>query len=44
MEFEDRDARRLAPAIAEEIGREVDHLPVETGAAAAAAALIAELV
>ena len=41
----DGDARRsIAAAIAEEIGREVDYLPVETGGAAVAAARIAELI
>jgi len=33
----------IAAAIAQEIGREVDYLPVETDGAAKAAALIAEL-
>jgi pimeloyl-ACP methyl ester carboxylesterase/predicted glycosyltransferase len=43
MDFETATPEGIALAIAEEIGREVDYLPVETGGAAAAAALIAEL-
>jgi hypothetical protein len=35
--------REIASAIAEEIGREVDYLPVDVGGAARAAAAIGEL-
>jgi hypothetical protein len=38
------DPDALAKVIADEIGREVDYVPVETGGAARAAASIAELV
>ena len=43
MDFETATPEIIASAIAEEIGREVDYLPVETGGAAVAAARIAEL-
>ena len=44
MDFETATPAVIAQAIAEEIGREVDYLPVETDGAAKAAARIAELV
>ncbi|HEY6549688.1 MAG TPA: glycosyltransferase [Solirubrobacterales bacterium] len=43
MDFDDSPPERIAAAIAEEIGREVDARPVETDGASRAAALIAEL-
>jgi pimeloyl-ACP methyl ester carboxylesterase/predicted glycosyltransferase len=43
MDFESDGPAEIAAAIAEEIGREVDYLPVETDGAARAAELIAEL-
>ncbi len=43
MDFETATPDTIAAAIAEEIGRNVDYLPVETNGATAAAALIAEL-
>jgi pimeloyl-ACP methyl ester carboxylesterase/predicted glycosyltransferase len=43
MDFETDGPAEIAQAIAEEIGREVDYLPVERDGAARAAALIAEL-
>jgi pimeloyl-ACP methyl ester carboxylesterase/predicted glycosyltransferase len=43
LDFDAAGPARLAEAIAEEIGREVDYLPVDGGGAARAAALIAEL-
>jgi pimeloyl-ACP methyl ester carboxylesterase/predicted glycosyltransferase len=43
LEFESETPETIAAAIAEEIGREVDYLPVERDGAARAAALIAEL-
>jgi pimeloyl-ACP methyl ester carboxylesterase/predicted glycosyltransferase len=43
MDFETATPETIAAAIAEEIGREVDYLPVETDGAAVAAARIAEL-
>jgi pimeloyl-ACP methyl ester carboxylesterase len=43
MDFETATPGVIATAIAEEIGREVDYRPVETGGAAVAAARIAEL-
>jgi pimeloyl-ACP methyl ester carboxylesterase/predicted glycosyltransferase len=43
MDFETATPETIARAIAEEIGREVDYRPVETGGAAVAAARIAEL-
>ena len=43
MDFELDGPGEIAAAIAEEIGREVDYRPVETGGAARAAAQIAEL-
>jgi UDP-N-acetylglucosamine:LPS N-acetylglucosamine transferase len=43
MDFETATPEIIAAAIAEEIGREVDYLPVEAGGAAVAAARIAEL-
>jgi hypothetical protein len=44
MDFEAATPAAIAAAIAEEIGREVDYLPVETDGAARAAALIAPLI
>jgi pimeloyl-ACP methyl ester carboxylesterase/predicted glycosyltransferase len=44
MDFETATPNVIAAAIAEEIGREVDYRPVETGGAARAAALVAELI
>jgi len=43
MDFETDGPAEIAAAIGEEIGREVDYLPVETDGAARAAKLIAEL-
>jgi pimeloyl-ACP methyl ester carboxylesterase len=43
MDFDAATPETIAGAIAEEIGREVDYLPVETDGAARAAARIAEL-
>jgi hypothetical protein len=43
MDFETATPDVIAAAIAEEIGREVDYLPVETDGAARAAAKIAEV-
>jgi len=43
MDFATSTPGTIAEAIADEIGREVDYLPVETDGAARAAALIAEL-
>jgi len=43
MDFEHDGPEEIAAAIGEEIGREVDYLPVETDGAARAAKLIAEL-
>ena len=43
MDFDTATPESIALAIAEEIGREVDYLPVETDGAASAAALIGEL-
>ena len=43
MDFETDGPAEIAMAIAEEIGREVDYVPVETDGAARAAARIAEL-
>ncbi len=43
MDFESDGPPEIAAAIAEEVGREVDYLPVETDGAARAAAGIAEL-
>jgi len=43
MDFETDGPDEIAASIADEIGREVDYLPVETDGAARAAALIAEL-
>ncbi|MGH3030954.1 MAG: alpha/beta fold hydrolase [Gaiellaceae bacterium] len=43
MDFDESTPDVIAGAIAEEIGREVDYLPVETDGAARAAARIAEL-
>ncbi len=43
MDYETDGPEEIAGAIAEEIGREVDYRPVDTGGAARAAALIAEL-
>jgi hypothetical protein len=44
MDFETATPSVIAQAIAEEIGTEVDYLPVETDGAARAAARIAELI
>jgi pimeloyl-ACP methyl ester carboxylesterase/predicted glycosyltransferase len=43
MDFDDSAPERIAAAIAEEIGREVDYRPVEADGAQRAAALIAEM-
>jgi predicted glycosyltransferase len=43
MDFDSATPETIADAIAEEIGREVDYVPVETDGAARAAATIAEL-
>ena len=43
MDFETDGPEQIADAIAAEIGRDVDYLEVETGGAARAAALIADL-
>jgi predicted glycosyltransferase len=43
MDFEDSPPEAIAAAIAEEVGREVDYLPVETDGARRAAGRIAEL-
>jgi pimeloyl-ACP methyl ester carboxylesterase/predicted glycosyltransferase len=43
LEFNSCDAQRLAEAIAREIGRDVDYLPVRADGAARAATVIAEL-
>jgi predicted glycosyltransferase len=43
MDYETSGSAEIAAAIAEEIGREVDYLPVATDGAARAAALLAEL-
>jgi len=43
MDFESDGPTEIAAAIAEEIGRDVDYRPVDTGGAARAAAAIAEL-
>jgi pimeloyl-ACP methyl ester carboxylesterase/predicted glycosyltransferase len=43
MDFEDSSPEAIAAAIAEEVGREVDYLPVETDGARRAAERIAEL-
>jgi predicted glycosyltransferase len=43
MDFETATPETISSAIAEEIGRDVDYRPVETGGAAVAAARIAEL-
>ena len=43
MDFDESTPEVIAEAIAAEIGREVDYLPVETDGAARAAARIAEL-
>jgi predicted glycosyltransferase len=43
MDFEDSPPETVAAAIAEEIGREVDYLPVETNGARRAAEQLAEL-
>ncbi len=44
LDYDDTTPDGLAAAIAAEIGREVDYLPVDPGAAARAAALLAELI
>jgi len=44
MDWAALDPDALADAIATEIGREVDHLPVDPGGAARAAAHLAELI
>jgi UDP:flavonoid glycosyltransferase YjiC (YdhE family) len=43
LDYEDTEPDALAGAMAAELGRDVDSLPVETDGAARAAALIAEL-
>jgi UDP:flavonoid glycosyltransferase YjiC (YdhE family) len=43
MNYEEETSATIAEAIAEEIHRDVDYLPVETGGASRAAALIADL-
>ncbi len=43
MDFDDSPPERIAAAIAEEIGREVDYRPVESNGAATAARRLAEL-
>ncbi|MFZ0043938.1 MAG: glycosyltransferase, partial [Solirubrobacteraceae bacterium] len=43
MEYDDSPPEAIAAAIAQEIGREVDYLPVATDGAARAAGLIGEL-
>jgi hypothetical protein len=43
MRYADSDPDAIAAAIAEEVDRKVDYLPVETDGAANAATLIAEL-
>ena len=43
MDIDSSPPETIAAAVAEEIGREVDYLPVETGAARRAAAKIAEM-
>ena len=43
MDYATADPDAIAEAIAEEIGRDVDYLPVETDGAARAAALIGDL-
>jgi hypothetical protein len=43
MSFDDSPPEIIATAIAQEIGRDVDYLPVAPGGAARAAALIGEL-
>ena len=44
MDWAALDPDSLADVIATEIGREVDHLPVDPGGAARAAAHLAELI
>lgn len=44
MDYRETDPDQLAEAIAREVGRQVDYLPVETDGAARAARLIAELI
>ncbi|MBV9605100.1 MAG: hypothetical protein JO027_08335 [Solirubrobacterales bacterium] len=44
MDFEDSPPEAIATAIAEEIGREVEYLPVASDGAARAASLIADLI
>lgn len=44
MDYRETDPDRLAEAITQEVGRQVDYLPVETDGAARAARLIAELI
>ena len=43
MDFDDSPPERIAEAIAQEIGREVDYRDVETDGAARAAGRLAEL-
>ena len=43
MEFDESPPELIAQAIAQEIGREVDYLPVETDGARRAAQRIAEM-
>jgi hypothetical protein len=42
MDFDDSSPERIAAAIAQEIGRDVDYRPVPADGAARAAALIAQ--
>ncbi|MFZ0385279.1 MAG: hypothetical protein WAL22_06440 [Solirubrobacteraceae bacterium] len=44
MDYDESSPSTIAAAIAEEIGRDVDYLPVASDGAARAAALIAELI
>ena len=44
MDYKTADPEVIAEAIAEEVGREVDYLPVETDGARNAAERIAELI
>jgi hypothetical protein len=43
MDFEDSTPEAIAAAIAEEVGRDVDYLPVETDGARRAAERLAEM-
>lgn len=44
MDYRDTDPEQLAEAMAREMGRKVDYLPVETDGASRAARLIADLI